>query len=34
MVVPETEVGERVRIEIEHITETVAFADVVERFRY
>ena len=34
VVVPETEVGERVRIEIDHITETVAFADVVERFRY
>ena len=34
IVVPETEVGERVRIEIDHITETVAFADVVERFRY
>ena len=34
VVVPETEVGERVRIDIDHITETVAFADVVERFRY
>ena len=34
VIVPETEVGERVRIQIEHINETVAFADVVERFRY
>jgi len=34
VVVPETEVGERVRIEIDHVTETVAFGDVVERFRY
>ena len=34
VIVPETEVGERVRIQIEHIHETVAFADVVERFRY
>ncbi len=34
VVVPETEVGERVRIEIDHVTETVAFGDVAERFRY
>ena len=34
VIVPETEVGERVRIQIGHINETVAFADVVERFRY
>jgi len=34
VIVPETEVGERVRIQIPHVRETVAFADVVERFRY
>jgi len=34
VVVPETQVGERVRIQIEHVSETVAFADVVERFKY
>jgi len=34
VIVPETEVGERVRIQIQHINETVAFADVVERFSY
>ena len=34
VIVPETEVGERVRIEIRHVNATVAFADVVERFRY
>jgi len=34
VIVPETEVGERVRIQIGHINETVAFADVVERYRY
>ena len=34
VIVPETEVGERVRIQIRHVRETVAFADVVERFRY
>jgi len=34
VIVPETEVGERVRIRIRHVRETVAFADVVERFRY
>ena len=34
VIVPETEVGERVRIQIRHVNETVAFADVVERFRY
>ncbi len=34
VIVPETEVGERVRIQIGHVNETVGFADVVERFRY
>lgn len=34
VIVPKTEVGERVRIQIRHVRETVAFADVVERFRY
>jgi|AntDeeMetageno50_2_1112565.scaffolds.fasta_scaffold01141_4 predicted RNA-binding protein with TRAM domain len=34
VIVPETEVGERVRIQIRHVRETVAFADVVERFSY
>jgi len=34
VIVPETQVGERVRIQIEHINKTVAFADVVEWFRY
>ena len=34
VIVPETEVDERVRIEIRHVNETVAFADVVERFSY
>ncbi|MFD1644004.1 TRAM domain-containing protein [Halohasta litorea] len=34
VIVPETEVGERVRIQIGHINETVAFADVVERFKH
>jgi predicted RNA-binding protein with TRAM domain len=34
VIVPETEVGERVRIQIRHVRETVGFADVVERFRY
>ena len=34
VIVPETEVGERVRIQIGHVNETVAFADVVERFTY
>jgi predicted RNA-binding protein with TRAM domain len=34
VIVPETEIGERVRIEIRHVRETVGFADVVERFRY
>ena len=34
VIVPETEVGERVRIEIRHVNATVAFADVVERFSY
>ena len=34
VIVPETEVGERVRIRIETVRETVAFGKVVERFRY
>jgi len=34
VIVPETEVGERVQIQIRHVRETVGFADVVERFRY
>lgn len=34
VIVPETEVGERVRIRIETVTETVAFGEVVERYRY
>jgi len=34
VIVPETEIGERVRIQIRHVRETVAFADVVERFSY
>ena len=34
VIVPETEVGERVRIQIRYVRETVAFADVVERFSY
>ena len=34
VIVPEAEVGERVRIQIRHVNETVAFADVVERFSY
>lgn len=33
VIVPETEVGERVRIQIRHVRETVGFADVVERFK-
>ena len=33
VIVPETEVGERVRIRIETVHETVAFGEVVERFR-
>jgi len=34
VIVPETEVGERVRIRIETVHETVAFGEVVERYRY
>jgi len=34
VIVPETEVGDRVRIKINHVNKTVAFGDVVERFRY
>jgi len=34
VIVPETEVGERVRIRIETVRETVAFGEVVERYRY
>jgi len=34
VIVPDTEVGERVRIQIRHVRETVGFADVVERYRY
>lgn len=34
VIVPETEVGERVRIRIETVRETVAFGEVIERYRY
>lgn len=34
VIVPDTEQGERVRIEISDVQETVAFADVVERMDY
>lgn len=34
VIVPETEKDERVRIRIRHVRKTVAFADVVERFKY
>lgn len=34
VIVPETKVDERVRIQIRHVRETVGFADVIERFRY
>jgi len=34
VIVPETEVGERVQIRIETVHETVAFGEVVERYRY
>jgi predicted RNA-binding protein with TRAM domain len=34
VIVPDTEQGERVRIEIADVQETVAFADVVERMDY
>ena len=33
VIIPETEVGERVRIQIETVHETVAFGTVVERYR-
>lgn len=34
VIVPETEIGERVRIEIDDVHETVAFGEVVERLSY
>ncbi|WP_253739217.1 TRAM domain-containing protein [Halohasta salina] len=34
VIVPETEVGERVQIRIETVHETVAFGEVIERYRY
>lgn len=34
VIVPDTEQGEQVRIEITDVRETVAFADVVERLSY
>ncbi len=34
VIVPGTEVEERVRIRIEPVHETVAFGEVIERFRY
>ncbi|MBX0297784.1 TRAM domain-containing protein [Halomicroarcula sp. F27] len=34
VIVPDTEVGERVAVEIETVTETVAFAEVTERISY
>jgi len=34
VIVPETEVGERVRITVETVHETVAFGEVIERYRY
>jgi predicted RNA-binding protein with TRAM domain len=34
VIVPETEIGERVRIEIEDVRDTVAFGHVVERVSY
>jgi predicted RNA-binding protein with TRAM domain len=34
VIVPETEMGERVRITIESVHETVAFGEVIERYRY
>jgi predicted RNA-binding protein with TRAM domain len=34
VIVPETDVGERVRIEISDVRATVAFAEVVERLSY
>jgi predicted RNA-binding protein with TRAM domain len=34
VIVPETDVGERVRIEISDVRDTVAFGEVVERLSY
>ena len=34
VIIPDTEIGERVRIEIEDVRETVAFGTVVERISY
>ncbi|WP_254821393.1 TRAM domain-containing protein [Haloglomus halophilum] len=34
VIVPDTEQGERVRIEITDVQQTVAFADVIERLSY
>ena len=34
VIVPETQQGERVRIQIQTVKANVAFAEVVERFRY
>jgi len=34
VIVPEAEVGERVRIQIETVHETVAFGESIERYRY
>jgi len=34
VIVPETDVGERVRIEISDVRDSVAFGDVVERLSY
>jgi len=34
VIVPDTEQGERVRVEITDVQQTVAFADVVERLSY
>ncbi|MFD1643681.1 TRAM domain-containing protein [Halohasta litorea] len=34
VIVPETEVGERVQIHIETVHDTVAFGEVVQRYRY
>jgi predicted RNA-binding protein with TRAM domain len=34
VIIPETDVGERVRIEISDVRDTVAFGEVVERLSY
>lgn len=34
IIVPDTDIGERVRIEITNVRENVAFADVIERIDY